>query len=73
MLKINEVYNLDCFKFLKKVDNDVIDLAVIDPPYNMKKAEWDTFKSHNDFLKFTYKWIDALIPKIQDNGSLYNF
>ncbi len=73
MLKINEVYNLDCFKFLKKVDNDVIDLAVIDPPYNMKKAEWDTFKSHNDFLKFTYKWIDALIPKIQDNGSLYIF
>jgi site-specific DNA-methyltransferase (adenine-specific) len=39
----------------------------------MKKADWDTFTSHEDFLDFTYKWIDALLPKLKSNGSLYVF
>ncbi|MFA5773053.1 MAG: site-specific DNA-methyltransferase [Candidatus Paceibacterota bacterium] len=73
MLKINKIYNLDCFDFLSKVDDSSINLAVIDPPYNMSKADWDTFKSHKDFLDFTYKWIDALLPKLTQNGSLYIF
>jgi site-specific DNA-methyltransferase (adenine-specific) len=73
MLKINEIYNLDCFDFLDRVDNNSIDLAVIDPPYNMSKADWDTFKSQKDFLDFTHKWIDALIPKLKASGSLYVF
>ena len=25
------------------------------------------------FLQFTYSWIDELIPKLKDNGSLYIF
>lgn len=73
MLKINDIYNLDCIDFLKQIDNCSVDLAVIDPPYNMHKAEWDTFESHEKFLEFTYKWIDELIPKIKDTGSVYIF
>lgn len=73
MIKINKIYNLDCFKFLEKVDDNSVSLAVIDPPYNMHKADWDTFKSQKDFLKFTYEWIDALLPKLKENGSLYIF
>ena len=59
--------------FLKQVKNSSVDLAVIDPPYNMGKADWDTFASHDDFMKFTKKWIDALIPKLKDTGSIYIF
>lgn len=73
MIKIDEIYNLDCIDFLKKIDKETINLAVIDPPYNMSKADWDTFKSHEHFLKFTYKWIDALIPKLKSDGSIYIF
>lgn len=73
MLEINKIYNLDCFKFLEKIDNNIVDLAVIDPPYNLRKAEWDNFKSEKEFFNFTFKWIDALIPKIKENGSLYIF
>jgi site-specific DNA-methyltransferase (adenine-specific) len=39
----------------------------------MSKADWDTFKSHQAFLDFTYKWIDALLPKLKQDGSLYIF
>ncbi|PIP62671.1 site-specific DNA-methyltransferase [Candidatus Roizmanbacteria bacterium CG22_combo_CG10-13_8_21_14_all_35_9] len=73
MLKINEIYNLDCFVFLKKIDDKSINLAVIDPPYNLRKARWDTFESEKDFFDFTTRWIDALIPKLKENGSLYIF
>ena len=65
---------MDCFKFLEQVDNGTVDLAVLDPPYNMGKAGWDTFKSEEVFLKgFTYPWIDALIPTLKESGSLYIF
>lgn len=64
---------MDCFKFLGQIDDSVADLAVIDPPYNLRKANWDTFESEKAFFDFTYSWIDELIPKLKDNGSLYIF
>jgi len=73
MKKINKIYNLDCFEFLNQIDDGIIDLAIIDPPYNLRKEKWDTFKSEKDFFNFTYRWIDALIPKIKESGSLYIF
>ncbi|KAF3977999.1 MAG: site-specific DNA-methyltransferase [Methylococcales symbiont of Iophon sp. n. MRB-2018] len=72
--KINKIYNLDVFDFLHtKVADNSIDLAVIDPPYNMKKADWDSFKTHDDFLNFTFSWIEALLPKLKQDSSLYIF
>ena len=73
MLELNKIYNLDCLDFLEKINNETIDLAVIDPPYNLSKAKWDTFKSEKHFFDFTFNWIDALIPKLKKNGSLYIF
>ena len=62
--QINKIYHLDVFDFLNtKVEDKSIDLAVVDPPYNMKKARWDTFRSQDDFLHFTFSWIETLIPK----------
>jgi site-specific DNA-methyltransferase (adenine-specific) len=73
MLDINQIYNLDCITFLSKIEDASINLAVLDPPYNMHKSEWDTFKSQEAFLDFTYEWIDALLPKLKPNASLYVF
>ena len=73
LIEINRIYKMDCFSFLGQVEDKTIDLAVIDPPYNMRKAEWDSFKSEKDFLHFTYSWIDAVIPKLRSNGSIYIF
>ena len=72
-LDLNEIYHLDCFDFLKLLDDSSIDLALLDPPYNMRKANWDTFKSETDFFEFTFSWIDALLPKVKDDGSIYIF
>ena len=73
MLEINKIYDKDCFTFLSQLEDESINLAIIDPPYNLKVADWDTFISIDDFLKFTYGWIDALIPKLNNTSSLYIF
>ena len=73
-MKIDKIYNLDAISFLKnKVDDNSVDLVLIDPPYNLKKADWDSFKSHQDFLDFTFEYLDLLVPKLKETGSLYIF
>ena len=69
----NKIYNLDVFDYLKIVPDSSIDLIITDPPYNMKKAEWDKFKSHKEFLDFTFSWIDESIKKLKETGSIYIF
>ena len=73
MLNKNQIYCMNCFEFLDIVDNNSVQLAVIDPPYNMKKADWDTFSTHEIFLDFTYRWVDKVIDKLDKNGSIYIF
>tara|TARA_Y100000996_G_C22552833_1_gene654382 strand:+ start:1118 stop:1879 length:762 start_codon:yes stop_codon:yes gene_type:complete len=70
---INKIYKMDAVKFLNSVEENSVDLAIIDPPYNMSKAGWDSFKSNKDFFDFTYKWIDALLPTLKKTASLYIF
>ena len=69
----NEIYEMDVFDFLNNIENQSVDLAVVDPPYNMKKGDWDTFKTENDYFDFTYKWLDLLLEKMKPNGSFYLF
>ncbi len=69
----NRIYQIDCFQFLDGVQDKSVDLVVVDPPYNIKKADWDTFKSEKEFFDFTFAWIDKVIPKIKENGSIYIF
>jgi len=73
MIKPNQIYHADCIDFLKQICDGSVDLAVIDPPYNMHKAGWDTFANQKKFLEFTFNWINTLIPKLKENGSLYVF
>lgn len=73
MLEFNNIYNYDCLDFLKKIDKQSVDLAIIDPPYNILDVKWDYFESKEKFFKFTYKWIDNLIPTLKSNSSLYIF
>lgn len=64
---------MDCFKFLKLIPDDFVDLIVIDPPYNMNKDLWDKFNSTENFFQFTYSYLDMLIPKMKRTGSFYIF
>jgi site-specific DNA-methyltransferase (adenine-specific) len=73
MISMNKVYESDVMMFLDKLKNNSIDLAIVDPPYNMNKGEWDIFKNEKEYFEFTFKWIDSLVPKLRTNSSIYIF
>jgi len=70
---LNRVFNSDFSNLLKKIPNNSIDLVCVDPPYNLKKAEWDNFKSDQEFLNFTFNWIKQVEPKLKPGGGFYIF
>lgn len=72
-LKFNKIYKLDVFDFLNLIENGSVDLAIIDPPYNLNVADWDIFPDIDEFLNFSYKWIDGVLDKLKPNGSFYIF
>lgn len=72
-LELNKVYQMDVFEFLDKIENNSIDLAIVDPPYNMSKGDWDTFQTEKEYFDFTFKWLDKLLKKIKKNGTIYLF
>ena len=72
---INAIWNEDCIVGIDKIPDKSIDLIVTDPPYCLGKDygnNSDKLESA-EYLKWTYSWIDAVIPKLKDNGSFYIF
>ena len=39
----------DSFKLLEGVQTETVDMVFIDPPYFIKKAEWDTFGNQQEY------------------------
>lgn len=73
---INQTINGYSFEIMKRLPDNFVDLALIDPPYNInKKYDGMDFKKmpDDDYQTYTQKWIDLIKPKLKDNASLYVF
>ncbi len=73
MVKINTIELADVFEYLNRLDDESVDLAIIDPPYNLEVASWDFFDSTDAFLVFTRKYLQLVYKKLKKTGSLYIF
>ncbi len=71
----NKIFNEDCLVGIKKIPNGSLDLIIADPPYCLgKDYENNSDKlDSKEYLEWTYKWIDAVIPKLKESGSFYIF
>ncbi len=70
----NKTIHGDTFEVLKTLPKNFVDLAIIDPPYNLaKNYHGNTFKSSDDaaYADYTLSWIDALLPTLKQNASIY--
>ena len=56
-----EIWVGDTIHWLPTLPSDSVDLIFADPPYNIKKAEWDTFESQQAYLDWSLLWIDESI------------
>jgi len=61
----------DSIKWLKTLETESVDLIFADPPYNIKKAEWDTFESQQAYIDWSMQWIEEAARVLKKTGSLY--
>ena len=68
-----KIINGDVLKEITKISTESIDLIVTDPPYNMNKAEWDSFGSGEEFSEWAEKWLKECFRILKPTGSIYIF
>jgi site-specific DNA-methyltransferase (adenine-specific) len=66
-----ELWVGDSIKWLKSINNESVDIIFADPPYNIKKAEWDDFESTQKYIDWSIKWIEQASRILKPEGSLY--
>lgn len=66
-----ELYNIDAVTLLRTLPPESIDLVFADPPYNIKKAQWDSFESQKAYIEWSLLWIKEIHRVLKRTGSLY--
>ena len=61
----------DSIAWLKSMEKSSVDMVFADPPYNIKKAEWDSFESHQDYIDWSLGWIETASRVLKPHGTLY--
>lgn len=65
------LYQGDSTQWLASLDSSSVDLIFADPPYNIKKADWDNFESQEEYIKWSIQWIAQASRILKPTGSLY--
>jgi site-specific DNA-methyltransferase (adenine-specific) len=60
----------DAVSFLKKIPDSSVQLILIDPPYNLDLATWDTFTNYLDWARL---WLDEVYRVLTDRGNCVIF
>jgi site-specific DNA-methyltransferase (adenine-specific) len=66
-----EIWLGDAALWLCSLANESVDLIFADPPYNIGKAEWDTFESQQAYVEWSLKWIEQAARVLKPTGTLY--
>ena len=66
-----EIWIGDAVAWLTSLESDSADLIFADPPYNIKKAEWDTFESQQEYVQWSLQWIGQAARVLKPTGTLY--
>lgn len=74
-MEINKVYNDDCFNIIAQMPNDYLDLVIVDPPYGDGIGYGRNGKEilNNEDESINYRFLDAILPKMKQDTSLYLF
>lgn len=67
---IHGIFIQDAVEFLKTLPDLSVQLILIDPPYNIDLAHWDTFENYLDWAK---QWLDEIYRVLSDTGNCVIF
>lgn len=62
--------NKDCLKLLKLLPDNSIDLILIDPPYNLDLADWD---SYSNYIDWAAQWLEEAYRVLSKSGNMVIF
>lgn len=66
-----EIWIGDAKAWLSSLETRTVDLIFADPPYNIKKAEWDTFESQQAYVEWSVAWLEEAARVLKPTGTLY--
>lgn len=69
-LKKNRIYNSDVLEGLAKIPDRSIDLALVDPPYNLdiKYGKISDLKDNSDYITWMMQWTKEISRTLKDGG-----
>lgn len=67
----NSLFQGDSLDWLRTIPDGSVDLVFADPPYNIKKADWDMFESQEEYIDWSMKWIAEASRILGENGTMY--
>lgn len=68
------LYQGDCVEVMQEMDSDQFDVIFADPPFNLNKEYGKNVNdklSDEEYLNWTYRWLDACIPLLREGGALW--
>lgn len=65
------IYQGDSIAWLRSLESASVELIFADPPYNIKKADWDSFESQEAYIAWSMEWIAEASRVLKPTGSLY--
>ena len=66
-----EIWLGDATLWLRSLANESVDSIFADPPYNIGKAESDTFESQQAYVAWSLQWIEEAARVLKPTGTLY--
>lgn len=69
--QLGKLYQGDCIPWLRSLPSGSANLFFVDPPYNIKKAEWDSFESQQRYVDWCMEWISEAHRILSDTGTMY--
>lgn len=61
----------DSREWLRQLPPESVDLVFADPPYNIKKDDWDNFESQEAYVTWSMEWIAEAARILKPTGTLY--
>ena len=69
--KRGALFCLDAKKFLSSLPSESVNTVFTDPPYNIRKAEWDKFASLEDYKQWVHEWLVECQRVLKPEGTMY--
>lgn len=69
-----QLYEADCLDFLATVEDETVDLAFADPPFNLGKeysSKVNDSVAPETYLEWCEKWLDEMVRTLKPGGALF--